>query len=213
MKALYMLLIILFCSTPLHAEVSILTELEQVQEKLWQLNRDTGAYKASLEAQKKQLGLLASSGAKERLELNDRLTALTQEVNNQRERAGRLESGLEQLGQSLTALATEAKQQNSSLLDQSGKIDALEGSFKALQAALAARETDTKQLLTDLRTQLAESRAQMAEARAQTAETRAQLETLGQDVGGRVEQIGYWGAGAALVLAIALVVGILIRKS
>ena len=213
MKALYILLVILFCSTPLHAEVSILTELEQVQEKLWQLNRDTGAYKASLADQKKQLGLLASGVAKERLELNQRITALTDEVNSQRERAGRLEGGLEQLGQSLTALAAEAKLQNSSLLEQSAKIDALEGSFNALRTDLATRESDTKQLLTDLRTQLAESRAQMTETRAQNAETRAQLETLGQDVGGRVEQIGYWGAGAALILAVALVVGILIRKS
>ena len=43
-------------------------------------------------------------------------------------------------------------------------------------------------------------------------ETRSQLDALGQDMGGRVEQIGYWAAGAALFLALILTIVMALRK-
>ena len=207
MKALYLLIIILLCSTSLHAEqVSILTELEQIQEKLWHLNRETGACKVSLEEQQKQLGTLASDVAGEQLEFNERLNVLSQATTVQQEKSEQMESSLQQLGESLAARAAESKQQNGFLLDQAGMIDDIEESLNALRAELVAQQTDTGQVLADLRTQY-------AQARAEITETRLQLETLGQNVGGRVEQIGYLGAGAALILAVALIIVVVLRKN
>jgi chromosome segregation ATPase len=212
-KALYLLLVILFCSTPLYAEkVSILTEIEMIQEKLWYLNRDMGASKASLEEQQKQLKLIASGIDKERLELNQRLAALNQTATNQREGRKQRENDLEQLGEALNGLATEAIQQNQALLDQAGKISALEESFNALRDKLTAQQTDTGQALTDLRSQVAEAREQMVETRSQLDTLGSQLDTMGQDMGGRVEQIGYWAAGAALFLALTLTIVMTLRK-
>jgi predicted nucleic acid-binding Zn-ribbon protein len=205
-KALYLLLVILFCSTPLYAEkVSVLTEIEMIQEKLWYLNRDIGASKASLEEQQKQLKLIASGITKERLELNQRLAALNQAATDLREGRKQRENDLEKFGEALNGLATEAIQQNQALLDQAGKIGALEESLSALRDELTAQQTDTGQALTDLRSQVAEAREQMVE-------TRSQLDTLGQDMGGRVEQIGYWAAGAALFLALILTIVMALRK-
>lgn len=207
MKALYLLIIILLCSTSLHAEqVSILTELEQIQEKLWHLNRETGACKVSLEEQQKQLGTLASDVAGEQLEFNERLNVLSQATTVQQEKSEQMESSLQQLGESLAALAAESKQQNGFLLDQAGMIDDIEESLNALRAELVAQQTDTGQVLADLRSQYAQDRAEITE-------TRLQLETLGQNVGGRVEQIGYLGAGAALILAVALIIVVVLRKN
>lgn len=207
MKALYLLLVILLCSTPLYAEkVSILTEIEMIQEKLWYLNRDMGASKTSLEEQQKRLGLLISSIDKERQELNQRLAALNQAASDQREGTKQRENDLEKLGEALSALATEAIRQNKVLLEQAGKFDTFEESLNALRNGLTAQQTDTEQALTDLRTQVAEARKQMVE-------TRSQLDTLGQDMGGRAEQIAYWAAGAALLLAITLTIGMALRKN
>jgi chromosome segregation ATPase len=207
LKTLYILLVILFCSTSLHAEnASILTEIEMIQEKIWYLNRDMGRNKTSLEEQQKQLGLLADGTDKERLELNERFTALIQANTDQQEGARQMESSLEELGESLSGLVTEARQQNSAQQDQAGKMSALEESLRALQAELMKKQDDTGQALTDLRAQLAEARAQMVE-------TRSQLDSLGQNMGGRVEQIGYWVAGAALILAITLTIGMALRKN
>ena len=207
MKALYLLIIILLCSTSLHAEqVSILTELEQIQEKLWHLNRETGACKVSLEEQQKQLGTLASDVAGEQLEFNERLNVLSQATTVQQEKSEQMESSLQQLGESLAALAAESKQHNGFLLDQAGMIDDIEESLNALRAELVAQQTDTGQVLADLRSQYAQDRAEITE-------TRLQLETLGQNVGGRVEQIGYLGAGAALILAVALIIVVVLRKN
>jgi chromosome segregation ATPase len=207
LKALYLLIIILLCSTSLHAEqVSILTELEQIQEKLWHLNRETGACKVSLEEQQKQLGTLASDVAGEQLEFNERLNVLSQATTVQQEKSEQMESSLQQLGESLAALAAESKQQNGFLLDQAGMIDDIEESLNALRAELVAQQTDTGQVLADLRSQYAQDRAEITE-------TRLQLETLGQNVGGRVEQIGYLGAGAALILAVALIIVVVLRKN
>ena len=126
LKALYILLVILFCSTALHAEnVSILTEIEMIQEKIWYLNRDMGRNKTSLEEQQKQLELLVAGTDKERLELNERLTTLIQATTDQQEGARQMESYLQTLGEALNNLVTEARQQNNTLQDQAGKISAV----------------------------------------------------------------------------------------
>lgn len=240
LKTLYLLLVILFCTTTLHAEkVSILTELEMLQEKLWYLQRDIGANKSALEEQQKQLKGLETSFSKERQQLNKRLTALTQaaagqqelnerlaalsqatagqqELNerlaaltqvttDQQEKTVKVESGLVALGESLSGLTAEIRQQNRVFSEQADKLGALEASMAALRGELTTRQTGAGQELVDLRKQL-------DEASAQVIETRAQLDALGQDVGGQLRQFGYWAAGGALVLCIVLTFVVALRK-
>ena len=198
MKTLYLLIVILFFSTPLHAEnVSILTELEQLQEKLWYLQRDLKENKASHEKQQKQLDSLVSGIGKERLQLQERLTASTQETTNLQEVTRLLENDLVKLGEALIALTEDVRQQNSAFSDQAGRIEALEESTAVLLGERAAQKTDTGQELSTLRTQLAETRTQMDKAR-------SQVDALEQDVGDQIKLLGYWGAGVALIFFIAL---------
>jgi chromosome segregation ATPase len=240
MKSLYLLIVLLFCTTPLYAEkVSILTELEMLQEKLWYLQRDIGTNKAALEEQQKQLKGLAAEISKERQQLSKRLAALTQatasqqelserltalsqaaagqkELNEQltslrqatagqQERTAQVENGLVKLGESLSSLTAEVRQQNMVFAEQAGKLSAVEESTAALRTELATRQTGAGQELVDLREQLDEARAQLVE-------TRSRLDALGQDVSAQLKQYGYWGAGAALVLCIALTFTVALRK-
>jgi chromosome segregation ATPase len=240
LKTLYLLLVILFCTTTLHAEkVSILTELEMLQEKLWYLQRDIGTNKSALEEQQKQLKGLVNDINKERLQLNKRLTALTesaagqqelserlaalsqatagqqglnerlaalnQAAADQQEKTGKVENGLVALGESLSGLTAEVRQQNRVFSEQADKLGALEASLAALRDELAAQQTGSGQELVDLRKQL-------DEASAQVVETRARLDALGQDVGGQLKQFGFWAAGAALILCIVLTFVMALRK-
>jgi chromosome segregation ATPase len=240
LKTLSLLLVILFCAPALHAEkVSVLTELEMLQDKVWYLQRDIGANKAALEEQQKQLKGLAADISKERVqlnkrlatlsqsaasqqelserlaalnqavadqqELNGRLTTLSQATADQQERTQQVESGLVKLGESLSGLIAEVKQQNIIFAEQAGKLSSFEKSVTALRAELAARQTGAGQELVDLRTQLDEARAQMGE-------TRARLDALGQDVGRQLREFGYWAAGAVLVLCILLTFVVALRK-
>jgi len=221
LRILYFLLVILFCSTSLHAEqLSILTELELIQEKIWYIQRDMGANKNSLEELQKQQKFLASGLDKEQLVVNERLTTLTQATNRQAEIETQRESTLKKIGEALTILVTEAKQQKSVLQDQEGKISTLEGSLSTLRDSLLKQQTDAKQALTGLRTQLSEAQGQIVEAQGQIVEVRAQmvealsqLESAEQEAGGQVEKISYWVGGAVLILAILLTIGLALRKN
>ena len=186
-----------------------------------------GAQKNSLEKLQKQQKLLASGLDKEQLVVNERLTALTQTTNKQAEVEKQRESTLQKIGEALTILVNEAKQQKLVLQDQEGKISTLEGSLGTLRDGLLKQQTDAKQALTDLRTQLSaaqsqiveaqgqivEAQGQIVESRAQMVEALSQLESAEQEVGGQVEKISYWIGGAVLILAILLTIGLALRKN
>lgn len=223
MKTCYLLLILFFFTTPLHAEkVSVLTELEMVQEKLWYLQRDVGTNKAALAEQQKQLKALAADLGKDRQQLDDRLSALDQATTGQQELTARLdamtkayveqqkrldslEDGLVKLGEALNALTAEVKQQDGVLTDQAAQLSSLSKSVDTLRGELTAQQTGAGQDLGDLQNQL-------EEAHAQILETRARINDLEHDVGGQIKELGYWGAGAALALCILLTFIIALRK-
>ncbi len=206
MKTLFPLLIFLVCASALHAEVSVLTEIEQLQEKLWYLQRDATANKDRLETQQEQLARLTSGLDQERIALDERLTSLAAATNDQSREVRRMADTLEQLQESSQALATELASQRATLLDQAGKLGAVEGSLQALRSEMATQQTAAGQGLAELRDQLAETRSQLAE-------NRARIDDLGRDMGGRVEQIGYWSAGGGALLVILLVIVLVVRKS
>ena len=240
LKTLYLLLVILFCTTSLHAEkVSILTELEMLQEKLWYLQRDIGTNKAALEEQQKQLKGLASDISKEQRQLNKRLTALSQATASQQELSDRLTTlsqataGQQELNERLSALnQTTADQQERTKQLENGLVklgEALSnltaevgqqnkafsdqaGKLGALEEAMAALRSELATRQTGAGQELVDLRMQLDEARAQMVETRSRLDALGQDVGGQLKQFGYWGAGAALILCIILTFTVALRK-
>ncbi|MDH3453807.1 MAG: hypothetical protein OEL80_01585 [Desulfuromonadales bacterium] len=200
MKTLQIFFVIMFCAMPLYADQAlVLTEIEQIQERIWHLQRTVAAQKTSIDAQQKQLGLIASKADSGRLELSERLTALTESTSGQKDATRQLEIEIGSLNQALALLTNEVRQKDSSVVEQAGRTGALEGSLQELRAEFAALQTSTAQ--------------ELAETRRQLDETRAQLDAMGQDVGGRIEQIGLWGGGAALILAIVLTVVAIGRKS
>ncbi len=203
MKALYLLLAILLCSSPLHAEkFSIQTELEQMQEKIWYLQRDVGKNKISIEEQQKQFKLLSSGISKEQKNLNESFTALTQGNEVRNEKSRQMEGDLVKLGEALIALTAEVRQQNNLFADQAEKINALEKSIAELRGQRLAQQTGTGQELNTFREQL-------TEIRTKTVDIRSQLDVMG----GQVNQLGYWGAGVAMFISIVLTVVIFLFRN
>ena len=199
MKTVQIILFILFCATSLHAgQALILTEIEQIQEKIWHLQRAVAAQNTSIEEQQKQLELFIRKADGGQLALDEKITALSKSVSSQQERTKQIEAEFQNLHEALTTLTNEVGQRNSAALEQVEKISALERSLQTVRAEMAAKQTSTEQ--------------ELAETRKQLIEIRSQLDSLGQDVGGRIEQIGLWGAGAALVMAIVLTIVIAGRR-
>lgn len=200
MKTLQIFFFILLCATPLRADQAlVLTEIEQIQEKIWKLQRTVAAQKNSIEEHQKQLGLIAAEADNAQLELSDRLTSLAQSTSSQKDVTSQLEIEIGNLSQALATLTNEVRQNDSALQEQAQRIGAVEGSLQGLRTEFAAQQASTQQ--------------ELAATRGQLSETRAQFDAMGQDVGGRIEQIGLWGAGAALILAIVLTIAIVGRKS
>ena len=199
LKALQVIFIILLCATPLYAgQALILTEIEQIQEKIWHLQRAVAAQNTSTKEQQKQLALFSGKADSGQLELDERISALTQSISSQQERTKQIEAEFQNLHEALTILTNEAGQKDIVVLDQAEKISALQGSLQTVRAEMTAKQTSTEQ--------------ELAETRKQLIEIRSQLDALGQDVGGRIEQIGLWGAGAALIMAIVLTIVIAGRR-
>ena len=200
LKTLQILFIILLCATPLYADQALLlTEIEQIQEKIWHLQRDIAGQKGSVTEYQNQLKLLGAKADDGHLEIDERLSGLAQTISSQQEKASLIETDLKNLNEALATLTSEVRQQNSAMPEQTKRINTLEGSLRTLQVELASQQTSTEQ--------------ELAETRKQLIETRAQVDMLGQDVGGRIEQIGLWGAGAALILVIVLTIVIVGRKN
>lgn len=199
MKVLQILFIILLCTTSLCAgQALVLTEIEQIQEKIWHLQRAVAAQKSSTEEQQKQLKLVASKVNDGRVALENQLSALIQSTSNRQDETKRLENELQNLSETLASFSNQAMQRNTLMQEQAEQIETLEGSLKTLRGELSSKQTSLEQ--------------ELAETRRQLSETRTQVDALGQDVGGRIKQIGVWGAGAALILAMMLALIIVGRK-
>ena len=200
LKTLQILFIVLLCATPLYADQALLlTEIEQIQEKIWHLQRGMAGQKSSFAEHQKQLKLLDAKTDGGRLELDERLAGLAQSISSQQEKTSLIEGELQKLNEAFSTLTNEVRQQNNAMPEQAKRISTLEGSLRTLQVALTSQQTSTEQ--------------ELAETRKQLIETRTQVDTLGQDVGGRIEQIGLWGGGAALILIIVLMIVIVVRKN
>ena len=199
LKTLQIIFFILLCATPLHAgQALVLTEIEQLQEKIWHLQRAVAAQNTSIEKQQKQLELFISKADGGQLTLDKKISALSQSISSQQDKTTQIEAEFLNLHEALTTLKNEVGKRNSAALDQTEKSSVLEKSLQTVRAEFIAKQTSTEQ--------------ELAETRKQLAEIRSQLDALGHDVGGRIEQIGLWGAGAAVIMAIVLMMVIVGRR-
>lgn len=199
LKTVQIIFFILLCATPLQAgQALVLTEIEQIQEKIWHLQRAVAAQNTSIEEQQKQLKRFISKADSDQFALNEEVTALTQALSSQHDQTKQLEAEFQTLHAALTTLTNEVGQRKSAALEQTGEISTLERSLQTVRAEFTAQQTRTEQ--------------ELAETRKQLVEIHSQLDALDQDVGGRIEQIALWGAGAGLVLAIVLTIVIVGRR-
>lgn len=199
MKALQLFFLLLLCAAPLYAEQAlVLTEIERIQEKMWYLQKDLVEQKTSLKEQQKQLKLFVNKTEASQTDINKKFTSQLRVVENQTERIKQALAELEPLTKSLGSLTDQFTLQNNTIVEQSGKISALQDQLQKMKAEFTSVQEKTSKAL--------------AETQAQTDETRSKIDALGHDVGGQVEQISMWGMGAALVLAVMLTFIIVSRK-
>jgi chromosome segregation ATPase len=199
LKALQLFFLLLLFAAPLYAEQAlVLTEIERIQEKIWYLQKDLVEQKTSLKKQQKQLEILDNKTEASQTDLNEQFASQLQVVETQSERINQALSELAPLAETLASLTNQFVIQNETILEQSGKISALEGLLQKMQAEFSSVQKKTTKAL--------------AETQAQADETRSKIDALGQDVGGQVEQISMWGMGAALILAVMLTFIIVSRK-
>jgi chromosome segregation ATPase len=199
LKALQLFILLLLFAAPLYAEQAlVLSEIERIQEKIWYLQKDLVEQKASLKEQQKQLKNLSDNTESSYSDIKEQFAKQIESIETQTERINHALTELEPLTGSLASLNDQAIIQEDTILQQASKISTLEGQLKKMQTAFSATQEKTSKAL--------------AETRAQVDEARSKIETLGQDVGGQVEQISLWGMGAALILAVMLTFIIVSRK-
>lgn len=199
MKALQICILLLLFAAPLYAEQAlVLTEIERIQEKIWYLQKDLVEQKTFLKEQQKQLQQLSEKTKATQADINERLTKQFTSVEILTSGINRTLAELAPIPEALATLTDQFVIQDSTILEQSDKIDTLEAQLQKMQAEFSSAQEQTAKTLTETRMQL--------------DETRLQIDSLGQDVGGRVEQISLWGMVAALILAIMLTFIIVSRK-
>ena len=186
------------CATPLYADQAlVLTELEQIQEKIWYLQRDLAAQKSSIEKQQEQFTRQSAGTGKRLLDVETQLAAVVQSVNSQQEQLKGIEGALQGLKGEVTALAGDLSQQNRAQLQQVEKSGSQEGLLQDLREELAKSRRLTEQAL--------------AETQKQLDETRSELAALKTNESGRFNQMILWGGGAALALSVLLTIVFALR--
>lgn len=194
LKILPLLLISLLFVPPLYADQAlVLTEIEQIQEKVWYLQRDVAAQKAGLDKHQKELASFVKASEKLQLGVKEQLAVNSQLVSNQQNRLQEMEVSLQQLNEAVNALVSEFNQQKTAQLQQAEKSGSQEGLLQALREDVAANRKEAEQAL--------------AETSKQVAETRAQLQALQTDKSQSFDQLALYLGGAALALAVLLTVG------
>ena len=199
MKTLLSLLVALLFTAPLHADQAlVLTEIEQIQEKIWYLQRDLAAQKSAIEKQRKEFSRFAADTEKQQRDLETHSAAMAQALASQQESLQGLDATVQSLKEAVTALVNEFDQQNSAQLQQAEKSGAQEGLLRAMREEFASNRKQTEQAL--------------AETQKQLAETRAELAALQTNQDDPFNQLILWGGGIALGLSILLTIVLAFRS-
>ncbi len=193
LKPFLTLLVVLFFAAPAFADQAlILTEIEQVQEKIWYLQRDVAAQKAALEKHQQKISSVVAKTNENQQATAQRLDALAELINSQHERTKQIEDRIKSLKEAVAALVNEFNQQNAAQLQQAEKTSTQEGLLQALREELAASREKNEKVLQEVEQKL--------------AETRVQLATMQEQKGGSFDQLGLYLGGAALAMAVLLTI-------
>ena len=193
MKTLLALLAALLIATPLYADQAlVLTEIEQIQEKIWYLQRDLAAQKSTIDKHRQEFTRLAAESETRQRDLGSRLAAMAQTTASQQESLQELGNAVQSLREAVASLAKEFDQQTRAQLQQAEKSGDQEGLLRTMREEFAAGRKQTELAL--------------AETQKQLAETREELAALKTNQGESFDQLILWGGGAALGLAILLTI-------
>lgn len=187
---IFAVLILSWASTALAEQALILTEIEQVQEKVWYLQRDIASQTSQLQEQKKQIEKLSALVKKTQEESTVRLQEEVQHLEKQQEEVLQLKNELQELKSIVTAIDREVKTLGRDISTGSEKTGTQEGLLKSLQETVATQATRTEQAFILLRDKLEETRAELESQKATRNE--------------KLNQIVLWGGGLALGLVILL---------
>jgi len=189
----------MICAVPLYADQAlVLTEIEQIQEKIWYLQRDLATQKSDIEKQQEQYTRHSAGTSKRQLDVETQLTAVIQEVARQQEQLKGIEDSLQSLKEAVTALDSELNQQNRAQLQQAEESGTQEELIRAMREEFVANRKLTEQAL--------------AETQKQLAETRTELAALKTNESGQFNQLILWGGGIALGLSILLTIILAFRS-
>jgi chromosome segregation ATPase len=199
LKILLTLLFILIYAAPLFAQQAlVLTEIEQIQEKIWYLQRDLAAQKSAIEKQQQEVTRLATETDKKQNDLETHSATMAQTLAIQQESLQGIDSTVQSLKEAVTALVNEFNQQNRAQLQQAEKSGTQEGLLRAMREEFAASRKQTEQAL--------------AETQQQLAETRSELAALKTSQGDPFNRLILWGGGIALALAVLLTIVLAFRS-
>lgn len=198
MKLFNALLAALLFAAPVYADQAlVLTEIEQIQEKIWYLQRDLAAQKTAMEKQRQDLVRRADEIDKRQLEREARMAGMAQTVARQQESLQALDSSVQSLKETVNNLANEFDQQTRTQLQQAEKSGTQEGLLRAMRDESTASRKQNEQALAEMREQL--------------AETRAALAALKTNQGESYDRLILYGGGAALALMVLLTIGLAFR--
>lgn len=199
MKKLLPLLVILFIASPLYADQAlVLTEIEQIQEKIWYLQRDLAEQKSAIAKQQEQFTRISAGTEQKQRELEKQLTATAATLAGQQESLQEFAETVQKLQETVSTLADEFNRQKLSQKQQVEQSGTQQGQLRDLREDFASSRKQTEQALAEMQQQL--------------AETRSELAALKTDQGGRLNQLVLWGGGSALALAILLTIVLAFRS-
>ena len=200
MKVLSFFLIALLASVPADAEQAlVLTEIEQMQEKIWYLQRDVAAQKTILEQHQKQLKDAGTTARETHDAVDHKLDEMADMLKVQVEKNLQMEKNIQSLEENIAALLNEFNQQNAAQLQQAEKSGTQEGLLQVLRDEVAANRARTEMAIADTEKKLTEVRTQLA--------------AMQEKKEGRLDKVGLYLGGSALLLAILLTVAFAIFNS
>jgi len=229
-KYITLLMLIILSATTLCAEQAI-NPLEEVpQDNIIMLleivatsRQEIASLKSSSEEQQKQIVALENSERVTKSELLSEINVLVESQKNLSQSAERLqeklikaEQSIKRLRKKLSELNFKDKQQNMLIKQQATAIKVLQSALdehKKNQGILLKQQSERIGLLEEtLKASQVEFTGRVESVKSGVSETKAQLDTLGQGLGDKVKQLGYWLGLVALLGVLGIALGMIVRK-
>lgn len=216
MKYFFLLIFFLLCATPLCAEQTIdvmvqdlTNQVELLQESFTSSQQDFATQKDLIDKQQSQIDLLVNSENETHIEVSKIMETLLQLSDELQREVKKSEGLINMVDSQLSSLVVQAEQQSSLIQEQSERIDTLENLLNENKAAFKERIDGLEKVIDENKAEF----TKMVETVGQgVTETKTQINTLGQDMGGKLKQQGYWVFVAALIGVFGIALGVVVRK-